>query len=232
MGNKKTKRKEYENYYNNSLERIRTLATLHAKTLTLKQNQLIFQDDYGNFNFKKWNLEVKYFIENVIKNDPPSRNFLSSTDKFESEERLLKTEDIIFEVGHQKGLELLEQDNDYQDADSMTGEEYEQYCIEILENLGWKARKTPGSGDQGVDIIAEQKDYVLAIQCKRYSKPVGNKAVQEVIAGKSFINANLAVVVSNNSFTNSARQLAETTNVVLLHHTQLEAVNNFFETES
>ena len=75
---------------------------------------------------------------------------------------------------------------------------------------------TATTGDQGVDLIARKDKSVIAIQCKYYSKPVGNKAVQEVIAGKGFYNCNKAVVISNNLFTKSAKQLADDSNVKLL----------------
>jgi len=61
----------------------------------------------------------------------------------------------------------------------------------------------------------------VAIQCKKYSNPVGNKAVQEVTSGATFHNAEYAVVVSNSSYTASARQLAAKSGVLLLHHSEL-----------
>jgi hypothetical protein len=61
----------------------------------------------------------------------------------------------------------------------------------------------------------------VIIQCKHYSYPVGNDAVQEAIAGKTFERAQHAAVVSNASFTQHAKQLATTANVFLLHHENL-----------
>lgn len=94
--------------------------------------------------------------------------------------------------------------------------EFEKECARILNKKGFNARATKGSGDQGVDVLAEKNNIKIAIQCKQYSKPVGNKAVQEVIAGKNFYNAQYAVVVSNASFTPSARKLAAKCGVILL----------------
>jgi len=94
--------------------------------------------------------------------------------------------------------------------------EFEKECARILNKKGFNARATKGSGDQGVDVLAEKNNIKIAIQCKQYSKPVGNKAVQEVIAGKNFYNAQYAAVVSNASFTPSARKLAAKCGVILL----------------
>ena len=53
---------------------------------------------------------------------------------------------------------------------------------------------TQGSGDQGVDILAQKDDVKYAIQCKRHKNPLGNTPVQEVNAGKYIINVILALL--------------------------------------
>ncbi len=82
---------------------------------------------------------------------------------------------------------------------------------------------TPVTGDQGADLIVanEGNQVIIVIQCKFYSKPVGNKAVQEAYAAKGFQQADYAAVVSNAAFTPSARQLASTNGIFLLHHDDL-----------
>ena len=52
---------------------------------------------------------------------------------------------------------------------------------------------------------------MLVAQCKRFAKPVGNKAVQEVVAGLKFYKANIGVVIAPNGFTNSAEDLSTLT---------------------
>jgi restriction system protein len=104
---------------------------------------------------------------------------------------------------------------------SVDGHEYEEYCAGRLRDAGWETRYTPKSGDQGVDIIAERDGIRVAIQCKNYKQPVGNKAVQEVLAGKSYERADFAAVVSPASYTPAATKLASATGVLLLHHKQL-----------
>ncbi len=58
-------------------------------------------------------------------------------------------------------------------------------------------------------------------QCKKYAQPVGNGAVQEIAAGKQHEQADIAAVVSNATYTPSAKQLAGTTGVYLLHYSEL-----------
>jgi restriction system protein len=61
----------------------------------------------------------------------------------------------------------------------------------------------------------------IVVQCKFYSSPVGNKAVQEAAAARLHERADQAIVVSNAAYTKAARQLAGTTGVILLHHDDL-----------
>lgn len=69
--------------------------------------------------------------------------------------------------------------------------------------------------------MATINNFRLVEQCKKYINPVGNKAVQEAIAGREYYEADVAVVVTNSSYTKSARRLASASNVKLLHHSQL-----------
>lgn len=85
------------------------------------------------------------------------------------------------------------------------------------------------SGDQGIDVIAEKSGTKVVIQCKLYSSNVGNSAVQEIIAGQIFENADFAAVVSNVDFTKSARQLASSSRVFLIHHEQLGELETMCE---
>lgn len=107
------------------------------------------------------------------------------------------------------------------DADALDPGEYELHCAHVLRECGWKAELVGGSGDQGVDVIAERGRVRVVIQCKKYSRSVGNKAVQEAVGGKMMYRAHAAAVVSNAPYTKGAVELARMTRVMLLHHTEL-----------
>jgi len=113
-----------------------------------------------------------------------------------------------------------------QDVDTLSGVDYEEYCAQVLKNAGWEVETTVASGDQGVDLIAMIDGIRVCIQCKRYSKPVGNKAVQEIAAGMTHWNGTHAVVVSNAGFTKAAQKLAESTGVFLVSDLELENLEN------
>ncbi len=98
------------------------------------------------------------------------------------------------------------------------GHEFEYWVAQSLNKFGWEARVTSGSGDQGIDVIAEMHGMKIGLQCKRFNSSVGNKAVQEVYAGKAFHQVDEVGVISNASYTKSAKALAADTGVKLLSH--------------
>lgn len=94
--------------------------------------------------------------------------------------------------------------------DAMDGVEFEDYVAARLGQAGWKVAFTPRAGDYGVDLIAEKDGRSVAIQCKRYGKPVGVAAVQQVVSGARHHGCSRSIVVSNQEFTTAAKQLALT----------------------
>lgn len=110
----------------------------------------------------------------------------------------------------------------FPDFDSMDGHEFEHFCAQILAKSGFeKVSVTQGSSDQGIDIIAYRDDVKYGFQCKCYSSPIGNHAVQEVFAGKTFYQCHVGVVLTNNYFTRSAIELAKRNGVVLWNRDKL-----------
>ena len=84
----------------------------------------------------------------------------------------------------------------------MDGLQFEHRCAELLRYRGFhKVAVTKGSGDQGVDILAQKNGIKYGIQCKYYSYPVGNKAIQEAYAGADFYDCDVAMVMTNSTFT-------------------------------
>lgn len=110
---------------------------------------------------------------------------------------------------------------------AMSPTDFEHYCAAILRERKWDARVTQTSGDQGIDIVAEKRGVRLVLQCKKYSKPVGNRAVQEIVAGIAHEAAQRGAVVSTNGYTRAARRLAASNNILLLNHTDLHRIDKF-----
>ena len=100
--------------------------------------------------------------------------------------------------------------------DKMDGHQFEYACADILKANGYKHVKvTRGSGDFGVDVIAEKDKVRYAIQCKRYNHKLDNTPIQEVVGGLAYYGCNKGVVMTNQYFTEPAKQLAKVNEIEL-----------------
>ncbi|MBI1813477.1 MAG: restriction endonuclease [Deltaproteobacteria bacterium] len=185
-------------------------AERHMETLLRKRRNLLVRGDYGEIDDEPLLRELRHFLSacNV-------------------------TELVMERIGDALctalylTLETLADAVPIQETDAValsletSPTEYEHQCAELMRTCGFEATVTKASGDQGVDVIARKPGLTVALQCKLYGSPVGNKAVQEIYAAKSFVGADLAVVVTNNEFTDPARQLAQALGVLLLHDSQI-----------
>lgn len=109
------------------------------------------------------------------------------------------------------------------EIDCMEGHQFEYWCAEVLKRNGFKnVEVTPGSGDQGVDILAVKDGVKYAIQCKRYASNLDNTPIQEVNAGKQYYRCHIGVVMTNSYFTSKAKELAESTGTLLWDRDKLK----------
>ena len=112
-----------------------------------------------------------------------------------------------------------------EDYDLMEGHEFEYYCAELLERNGFREVKvTKGSGDYGIDILAEKDGVTYAIQCKCYGTPVGVKAVQEAYAGRDYYDRMVGAVLTNQYFTQPAVEAARKLRILLWDRGYLESM--------
>lgn len=124
--------------------------------------------------------------------------------------------------------------NNFKDAeeelrkvDCMEGHAFEYWCADLVEKNGFiNVSVTQGSGDQGVDVLAEKDGVKYAIQCKCYSSDLGNSPIQQVNAGKTIYHCHLGIVMTNRSFTTGAKKAAEATGVLLWDRNKLVELIN------
>ena len=111
------------------------------------------------------------------------------------------------------------------DIDLMEGHDFEYFCAELLRRKGFlEVEVTKGSGDYGVDILAEKDGVTYAIQCKCYTTPVGVKAVQEAYAGRDYYDRMVGAVLTNQYFTAPAVEAAKKLKILLWDRGYLESM--------
>lgn len=111
--------------------------------------------------------------------------------------------------------------------DLMEGHDFEHWCADLLRKVGFtNVEVTRGSGDQGVDILAQKEGIKYAIQCKCYNRPLGNTPIQEVHTGKEMYHCQIGVVMTNQHFTQGAIAVAEKTGTLLWDRDWIAATLN------
>jgi restriction system protein len=217
-------------YYSNALQCIKChdlrddrillkaeeLIRKHARTLRRKRKQLLIYDAYGVPDSRKWTHEITYFLTNAI---IPSIEGEDISDT--SMGMMIQYVEKVASQNESSSQPELSS----KQAPQIAPTDFEFYCSEMLQQHGWNTKLTKSSGDQGIDIVAERNGLTVVFQCKLHNNPIGNKAVQEIHAGKDFLKADLGIVLSNADFTSAARELAASLNVLLMHYSQLEELD-------
>ena len=109
--------------------------------------------------------------------------------------------------------------------EDMDGHEFEYFCADLLEQRGFvEVEVTRGSGDYGIDILAEKDGVTYAVQCKRYTAPVGVKAIQEAYAGRDYYDRMVGAVMTNQYFTAPAVEAAKKLKILLWDGGYLESM--------
>ena len=182
------------------LSRASGLISSHVGELKIHRRQGTITLAYGVSDDAKWLQHVDFFIARVI--EPVVGKIVGSAGRLKAVRKMIDVATLDF-VSYRTSF-----------SPGMDPIAYEQMVADSLTDLGWQTRLTKGSGDQGIDVIAEMRGVKVVIQCKLYSSAVGNGAVQEAIAGKAFEKAAFAAAISNENFTPSARQLASSAGVL------------------
>jgi restriction system protein len=114
------------------------------------------------------------------------------------------------------------------EIDLMDGIKFEHYLEALFRTMGYNVQTTSTSGDFGADLILKKDNRTIAVQVKRYNKTVGVKAVQEVYSAIPYYGATEAWVVTNNTFSKPAYELAEKSNIFLIDRGMLiEMIINY-----
>lgn len=109
--------------------------------------------------------------------------------------------------------------------DEMEGHEFEYFCADLLEKQGFvDVEVTRGSGDFGVDILAEKDGVTYAVQCKRHTAPVGVEAVLCTYGGLAYYERMVGVIMTNQYFTAPAVEAAKKLRILLWDRGYLDAM--------
>jgi restriction system protein len=92
--------------------------------------------------------------------------------------------------------------------------------------MGYRAHRTRGSADGGVDIIAEKNGAKIVIQCKNYKAAVGPAPVRDLFGVVMSEGASRGILVCTSTFSESAMAFAEGKPIELIDGEELATLIN------
>lgn len=107
------------------------------------------------------------------------------------------------------------------EIDSMRRIEFKLYVEKLFENMGYKVDITSSAGKYGVDLLLKKDGKFIAVQVIKYEKKVDVSSVQQIFSAKTHYRAHEAWIVTNNTFTNNACNLAKKSGVKLVDRREL-----------
>jgi HJR/Mrr/RecB family endonuclease len=91
----------------------------------------------------------------------------------------------------------------------LDGHAFEHELARLLRQHGFEVEVTKASGDGGVDIVGKGASGPIAIQCKRYAKPVGPAVIRELYGAVVSGGYSLGILAVTGGVTNGVREFAE-----------------------
>lgn len=108
-----------------------------------------------------------------------------------------------------------------QEIEHMSKADFTKYIIVLFEHMGYKVQPPSSHSDDRTNLLLKKGTSSIAVQVAYLKNMVGAEAVQQAGIAKRCYRTNEAWVITNNTFTQSARRLAETNDVKLMDRSQL-----------
>jgi hypothetical protein len=106
------------------------------------------------------------------------------------------------------------------DVDTLTGIDFEHCIGAMFVRLGYQVQFTE-TFDFGADLLVTKDGNRTAVQAKRQESPVGERAFQQVLAGRIHYQCDSAAVVTNSELMPRARRLAAECGVSIMERPHL-----------
>lgn len=106
---------------------------------------------------------------------------------------------------------------DINKIDKMSGREFEIFLKYLFEKQGYKVKLLRGYKDHGADLILiDSKGNKIAVQAKkRNNGKIGIEAIGEVLRGQKYYSCTSSMIVTNQYFTEQAKQESQKFGIIL-----------------
>ena len=112
--------------------------------------------------------------------------------------------------------------NRIEELDKFTEVEFEIFIAGLLEKEDFRIIGIVTTRDHGINILAEDLQYKIAIQVKHFRKKLTIKAIREAIKGYKYYDCDKMMIVTSAFFTDAAIKLAKMNNIELVDRNGLK----------
>ena len=96
----------------------------------------------------------------------------------------------------------------------MSGQEFEEFMVNIFKWNGFKATKTPATRDFGKDIILRTCEGLCYVECKRYSKGsnISSEQINKLLGACLSSGVKQALFITTSNYTKDALKVLQRAN--------------------
>jgi holliday junction DNA helicase RuvB len=91
----------------------------------------------------------------------------------------------------------------------MTAVAFKEFTMNLFSEMGYTVEITPGTSDNGIDLFLRKSNQLIAVQCQRWSAPVGEPVVRDFYNALMSSGAQSGYVVTTSTFTSHAYSFAQ-----------------------
>jgi holliday junction DNA helicase RuvB len=99
---------------------------------------------------------------------------------------------------------------------NMTALAFKEFSVNLFREMGYTVEITPGTSDNGIDLLLRKNNQLIAVQCKRWSTPIRESIVRDFYSALMSSAAQSGYVVTTSTFTSHAYSFAESKPVQLV----------------
>ena len=80
---------------------------------------------------------------------------------------------------------------------------------------------TQASGDHGIDLLLKKDNQIIAVQCKRWTAPIGEAVIRDFLGSITTTGATSGYIVASSTFTSKAYSFAQNQPIKLIDFDEL-----------
>ena len=98
----------------------------------------------------------------------------------------------------------------------LSGHAFEASVASLFKAIGFSAVVSRRGGDGGIDIVLTKAGRRIAVQCKRYNKPVGPHIIRDLWGTMNALGYSEGCIVTTTGFTSGVKNFAVGKNIFLI----------------